>query len=71
MSLEENLGNYIRKRGIKLSVISKETGIQYMAIYDSLFNDQRSRKIKGDELLAICKFLDVSPMDFAEEECNK
>ena len=42
-----------------------------MYIYDSLFNDKRSRKLKGSELIAICKFLDVSPMEFAEEGSEK
>lgn len=69
--LEENLASFIKKRGIKLSEISRKTGIPYMYIYDSLFNDKRSRKLKGSELIAICKFLDVSPMEFAEEGSKK
>lgn len=71
MSLERNIAGFIKKRGVNISAMSRETGIPYMSIYDSLFNDKRSRKLKGSELIAICKFLDVSPMEFAEEGSEK
>ncbi|MCI7129605.1 MAG: helix-turn-helix transcriptional regulator [Lachnospiraceae bacterium] len=68
MSLERNIAEFIKKRGVKISVMSRETGIPYMALYDSVCNDKKERLLRGSELLAICKFLDVSPMEFAEEE---
>ena len=71
MSLERNIAGFIKKRGVNISAMSRETGIPYMSIYDSLFNDKRSRKLNGSELIAICKFLDVSPMEFAEEGSKK
>ena len=61
------LSNYIRDKGINLSKISRDTGISYMALYDSLFNSSRTRDLRDYELLKICRFLGVNPMDFLEK----
>ena len=68
MSLESSIAECIKKRGINLSAISRDTGIAYMSLYDSLFNNKRKRPLKASEFLAICEFLGASPMDFAEEK---
>lgn len=61
------LSEYVRKKRINISALSRDTGISYMAIYDSLMNEQRTRDLRDDELLKICSFLDVNPMDFADK----
>ncbi len=68
MSLESSISECIKKRGINLSTISRDTGIAYMSLYDSLFNNKRKRPLKASEFLTICEFLGASPMDFAEEK---
>lgn len=68
MSLESNIAGFIKKRGINLSAMARDTGIPYMSLYDSLLNDKRERQLRGSELLAICEFLSVSPTDFVEEK---
>ena len=68
MSLESNIANYVKSKGIELSVMSRETGIPYMSLYDSLFNSRKARVIKGRELIAICDFLKVNPMNFKDNE---
>lgn len=68
MCLEKNIADFIRKKGINLSVVSRETKIPYMSLYDSLFNTKRSRPLKGHELVSLCTFLGVNPMDFEEEK---
>lgn len=68
MSLESNIAEFIKKRGVNLSAMSRDTGIAYMALYDSLFNDRRKRSLKASEFLAICEFLGASPTDFVEEK---
>lgn len=68
MSLERNIAGFIKKRGVNLSAMSRETGIPYMSLYDSLLNDKRERQLRGSELLAICEFLGASPTDFVEEK---
>lgn len=68
MSLEHNIAEFIKKREVNLSEMSRETGIPYMALYNSLLNDKRERPLRGNEFLAVCEFLGVSPMNFAGEK---
>lgn len=67
MTLEENISNYVKNKGIALSVMARQTGIPYMSLYDSLMNDRKSRQLRGQELIKVCVFLDINPMDFAEQ----
>lgn len=65
-AVTQNVSKYIRNKGINLSKLSRDTKIQYMAIYDSLANPERDRDLRDYELLKICAFLEVNPMDFAD-----
>ena len=51
--------------------MSRQTGIPYMALYDSLMNDRKSRQLRGRELISVCVFLGVDPMEFADKEPDK
>ena len=44
------------------------TGIQYPVLYASLGDKNRNRPLSIDEAILICKFLDVNPLDFAEDK---
>lgn len=68
MKVEEYLSAIIKERGIKLSAIAEKTEIPYQTLYDSLFNKKKSRELRSSELIAICVFLDVSPMEFADKK---
>ena len=68
MSLEQKLADLIKERGIKLTAIAEKTQIPYQTLYDSLFNKKKSRELRSSELIAICAFLNVSPMEFAEKK---
>lgn len=70
-NVTSNVSEYIKKRGINLSKLSRDTHIQYMAIYDSLANPDRNRDLRDHELLKICAFLGVNPMDFADDQQEK
>lgn len=67
MTLEKWLSEIIKNRGINLSEMARLTNIPYMALYDSLMNDRKSRQLRGRELISVCVFLGVDPRDFAEE----
>lgn len=67
MTLEENISKFIEDKGIALTVVSRRTGISYMALYDSLRNKSKRREIKGKELVKLCKFLGVDPRNFVED----
>lgn len=68
MSIEKNLAEYIKKREIKLSEISRGTEIPYMYLYNSLFNKNRTREMKAKEILAVCIFINVDPRDLIEKK---
>lgn len=67
LTLEENISKRIEDSGIALTVVSRRTGISYMALYDSLKNKSKKREIKGKELVKLCKFLDIDSREFAVE----
>ncbi|MCC8164388.1 MAG: helix-turn-helix transcriptional regulator [Lachnospiraceae bacterium] len=66
-AVTSNIAKYVKSRGINVSKMARDTGIAYMALYDSLLNNDRDRDIRGQELLKICVFLGVNPMDFADK----
>lgn len=59
------LSRYVRDKGINLSKMSRETGIPYMSLYDSLLNENRDRDLRVGEFMGICGYLEVNPMNFA------
>ena len=66
--ITKNLAWYVAETGIRMSTMSKETGIPYAALHDSLINDSRDRDLRVGEFFKICEFLKKNPMDFAEEQ---
>lgn len=68
MNATKNLSKYVKERAINLSAMSRETGIAYSVLYNSLANKNRKRQLTLDEAIIICKFLGVNPMDFSEEK---
>ena len=67
MTLEKTISKCIEDRGIALTVVSRRTGISYMALYDSLKNKAKKREIRGKELVKLCKFLDIDSRELVEE----
>lgn len=67
MTLEEKLLERIRYKGIAITVIAERTGIPYMTLYRSLRQKDRKRRLRGHELLDICEFIGVDPMDLEEK----
>lgn len=63
----KNIASYVKEKGIALSMISRNTGIPYQRVYDSLGNKKRNRELSADEVVLICKFIEKNPMDFAED----
>lgn len=51
--------------------MSRDTGVPYSALYSSLFDDRRDRSLRDDEFVAVCVFLRVNLMDFADQKCRR
>lgn len=71
MTLEDNISKRIEDSGIALTVLSRRTGIPYMALYDSLRNKSKKREIKGKELVKLCKFLDIDSRELAGDTATQ
>lgn len=67
----KKVSEYVRNKGINLSKMSRDTGLSYNALYDSLLNDERDRDLRDEEFLDICGFLGVDPRDFAAKPKEK
>lgn len=63
----KNVSEYVKEKRINVSAMSRDTGIPYTALYASLVDKNRGRDLRGRELISICRFLGVNPMDFADE----
>lgn len=57
------LAAYVRERGITVTTLADKTGLSYGAIYPSLCQSP-TRKLRADEFMRICNFLDVDPLKF-------
>lgn len=72
MTFEEWLAGIIDRKCINPAKLSKEIGISYKVVYNSLFNKKMRRELRSSELIAICRHIGVNPMDFEEEKgCRK
>ncbi len=70
MCVSKNLSVYVKKRGINISAMSRATDIPRSILHMSLstaVTDQKRRPLKDDELIKVCKYLEVNPMDFADQ----
>ncbi len=65
-AVTDRVSNYVRKRGINISKMARDTKIPYMALYDSLMNSDRARDLRDEEFLKVCVFLGTDPRDFAD-----
>ncbi len=63
----KNLSEYVKKRGINLSKVARDTGLSYTALYSSLMDSDRKRDLRDYEFMGVCFFLGVDPREFAEE----
>ena len=65
MSIEEQISDYIKQKGVSLTAVSKKTGVPYSALQPSL---KGRRELRAQEFMSICKFFDISPAEFANKD---
>jgi len=63
MELEQKLGEVVKKVAT-VSKVATATGIDYQTLNRCLNGEQR---LKADEFLAVCKVLNLNPLDYANE----
>ena len=63
--ITKKLSQYIKEKGVSITRIAEKTGISYQILVNC-FDEKKSRELKADELLLVCRFLDVNPFDFMD-----
>lgn len=74
MCTSKNVASYIKEKGINISAMSRATGIKRGKLHASLsekVSEEKRRPLRDEELLKVCDFLEVNPMDFAEKLMKK
>ena len=64
------VAKYVADKGISIKKISERTGIPYTSLYNSLMNTRRKRELRADEFMAVCIFIGVDPMLFADKDAS-
>ncbi len=59
------VADYIQKLGIKYTCMAREIGIPEGILRRSLIT--RERSLRAGEFLAVCRFLEREPLDFARD----
>ena len=67
MEFEKWLASIIKNKGINLAELTRRTYLYYPSIYESLYGKRRSRELRSSEVIAICRYIGVNPMDFEKE----
>lgn len=60
----QSVARYIKEKGVAVSAISEKTGIPCGVLYPSL-RENSTRKLRADEFMLICSFLDIDPRNFS------
>lgn len=60
------LHRYIKERHIPIIAICEKTGLKPSRVYPSI-KENPTRTLKADELILICRFLNVDPMQIPNE----
>lgn len=63
----QTVADYIKKKGISITALSEGTGISYGALQPSITG---KRRLRADEFLLICQFLEVPPERFNVDRSN-
>lgn len=68
VTFEKWLSEIIKAKGINISEMVRKTNTSYQAVYSSLFDKHKRRELRSSELIAICRYVGVNPMDFLEKK---
>lgn len=61
------VADYVKTKGISITALSEGTGISYGALQPSITG---KRRLRADEFLLICHFLEVPPERFSVDQYN-
>ncbi len=62
MQVTRKIAEYVSKKGINLSALSRSSGVSYRALQASLKLTNRDRALRADELIKVCRALEIDPL---------
>lgn len=65
IDITKAVSDYVKHKGVTVTALSKATGIPYGALLPSITG---RRKLRADEFLAICDFLEIAPEKFQQKK---
>lgn len=71
MGFEKWLASIIKAKGINLAELTRQTKLYYPSIYESLYGKRGSRELRSSEIIAICRYAGVNPMDFCKDSSKE
>ena len=71
MKISKKIGVYMKNRGYNLSEVARKTGLDYQSLYASLYDDNRERDLRTEELIPLCIFLKVDPRNFVDKPAEQ
>lgn len=67
MTISKKIGRYMKEKGFNLAEVARQTGLDYQSLYVSLYDENRNRDLRSEELIPLCIFMNVDPREFATE----
>jgi len=68
LNISKKIGRYVKGKGLNLSEVCRQTGLNYQTIYASLYDENSDRDLRCEELIPLCVFLNVDPREFANAD---
>ena len=64
--ITQKISQIISAKGISIAKIAEATEISVQVLY-RCFDEKHKRELKADELMKVCKFLEIDPLEIATE----
>ena len=64
--ITQKIGNFLKDSNVNLSELSRKAEIPYNLLYASVWDKNRGRDLRANELMSICIVLGLNPMDFVD-----
>lgn len=62
--ITERIADIVSQRGVSTAKIAEVTGISPQILYNC-FDQKKKRELKADELILVCRFLNINPLDLS------
>ena len=61
--ITQKIGEFLKDANVNLSELSRKAGIPYNLLYASVWDKNRERDLRANELMSICVVLEINTID--------